>query len=197
MSSRSASLFLGTATAIGGNPTLTGPGGTGVSLDDRKIKLAQRLYPLVESIFTESRYYRLRLPLDRFIGAAQRRLPEDQVVDYVVGMESLLAPDTERLETTFRFRLRGSALLPISIFGEVRERIQLLGDLYDQRSRVVHGDATSQDLAKWVPQAENVLRYLLLWYLADLQLRSDPKQVARQLDEQLASGGSAWANPAP
>jgi hypothetical protein len=53
----------------------------------------------------------LQLPLRPLRASASRQEAEDHLVDCVIGLERLLAPDSEALEPTFRFQLQGAALL--------------------------------------------------------------------------------------
>ncbi len=190
--SRHASPFLGAGTVSGREPTLTGPGGGSLQLHKDAIQLAQKLYPRVVSALSGGGPQYLQLALRRFIAAAQRREPEDQLIDYVIGLESLLAPDTDRLETTIRFRLRGAVLLPPR-FGEHRERIDLLNKLYEVRSKVVHGGADKDTVVGCVPRAEDALRYVLRWFMDDSRWKCDVKAIVKELDEKMVEGGSNWA----
>jgi hypothetical protein len=115
---------------------------------------------------------------------------EDILVDHIIGLESLLGRDTERLETTFRFSLRGAAMLPDS-FGDASGRIKLMKDLYDRRSRVVHGG--DPQLSEFLPKAHSVLRTIFKFYLDNVDTLGDTKEIIRKLDEAMVSGGQSWA----
>jgi len=196
--SRHASPFLSVVTKSGGEATRTGPGGKPLQLDRQAVQDAQKLYPKVVSVLSGTGPKYLRFALERFIAAAQRREPEDQLVDYVLGLESLLAPDTDRLETTIRFRLRGASLLPSSSFGGPEERINLLNGLYKVRSEVVHGGgANKHKVADCIPKAEDALRHVLRWFMDDRRWKCDPRAIVKKLDEMMVEGGSKWAEPCP
>ena len=111
----------------------------------------------------------------------------------MIGLERLLATDSENLETTFRVRLRGAALLP-DLFGNPRERIDLMNSLYSMRSRVVHGDANVAEVNEYLPWAEKVLKAIFLWYLSHTETLGSRQEVVRKLDEGLVTGGADWAH---
>ena len=169
----------------------SGVGGPMV-LDESGVLNVVSIYDKVKRLSVESRYQHLRLPFRRVRDAASRQEQEDVLVDHVIGLESLLASDSDRLETTFRFRLRGAALLPDS-FGDARERIKLMTDLYNLRSRVVHGDDAKQAVSEMLPIAENVLRTIFLWYIDHVDTLGNTKQIIRALDEAMVSVGQSWA----
>lgn len=93
----------------------------------------------------------LQMAIDRFIVGKKREIHHpnrtnqpnwDKVVDYVIAMESLFltingtAVDNE---PSYRFRLNGSSLLSQSCDVERRRALDALKNLYELRSRVVHG----------------------------------------------------------
>jgi len=192
--SQHASPFLAVGWKSGGEPTFTGRGGAPLHLAGQGIRVAQKLYPKVVSVLAGTGPQPLRLALGRLIAAAQRRETEDRLVDYVIGLESLLAPDTDRLETTIRFRLRGAALLPPH-FGKHRERIDLMNKLYDVRSRAVHGGADKDTVVSYVAKAEDALRHVLRWFMDDSRWKNQPKAIVKELDQRMVQGGSKWAYP--
>ncbi len=192
LSSRHQSPFFTGGIKSGWESTLTGPGAKHLQIGAEHIELARNLSPRVVSILTEKDRSCLRLPLERLLTAAQRRNAEDQLVDYVIGLESLVAPDTDRLEVTVRFRLRGAAITPPHL-GNPGDRIKLMNKLYDLRSRCVHGDAQRQEVLDCIPKAEDALRQVLLWYMSNSLWGREPKSVITDLDKAMVKGGSHWA----
>ena len=93
----------------------------------------------------------LQTAVDRFIVAKKRdthhpnRVNEpnwDKIVDYVIAMETLfLTVDGSAVaqELGYRFRLNGSSLLRKCSSNDVRQVFSALKDLYELRSKVVHG----------------------------------------------------------
>jgi hypothetical protein len=64
--------------------------------------------------------------------------PRDALLDAVVGLERLVVPN-ERGDSTYRFRLHGQTVLASE--GDVFKE---LGDLYDHRSKVAHGNRVAR-----------------------------------------------------
>lgn len=134
----------------------------------------------------------LRLPWRPLLLASTKQEAEDQFVDYVIALERLLASDSPQLETTFRFRLRGAALLP-GTFGDAQEGMSLMSKLYALRSGIVHGSAKSSDINKLLRVAEDVLRTVFRWYLTHTDANTSPQEIIAKLDNALVEGGSTWA----
>lgn len=194
LNSTLASPFFGHGVHSGTVPFSTGPSGT-MNLDDHAIDDARQLYPRVATVLSGKGGSKLKLPIERMISAGNRKDREDQLVDYVIALERLLASDSPQLEVAFRFRLRGAALLP-DRFGTTRERIDLLTQIYTLRSDVVHGNANVGKVTDLVPKAEDALRSILRWFLEHLEDSGDPSDFVRKLDEGLVEGGSQWLDNA-
>src|SRR5262249_10575839 len=135
----------------------------------------RRNFARLTLIGKDDRLAHLRLPVRRLRMSSARSHDEDHVVDCVIALENLLASDSPQLETTFRFRLRGAAILPES-FGNVPERIKLMGQLYELRSKTVHGsktahgggrksDSVADQMGEVAAEAERILRAILIWFL--------------------------------
>jgi hypothetical protein len=191
LANRLPSPYLHAGISFGGPLVATSRNYGSIDLNKQGIKDFQWAYEKVTRIEEQEQYTFLRLPLRRLRLAATRQETEDQLVDYVIGLERLLASDTEQLETTFRFRLRGAALLP-ERFGNTTERIKLMNRLYALRSDVVHGNATQQEITEHLPIAEDILRVILRWYLTIIETLDDPRKILKKLDESLVEGGSTW-----
>ena len=166
---------------------------TVVTLSQPDIARLQNTFVAIRRVRTESRFADLALPLRRLRGAVGRSTGEDQLVDYVVALERLLAADANT-EISFRFRLRGAALVP-DAFGDLRERMRLMQHLYNLRSAVVHGSAKSSDVSALLPQAEKALKAIMGWYLARLDHYKDVRTTLQELDFALVAGGERWAGP--
>src|SRR5262245_6692916 len=128
---------------------------------------------------------------------------EDHVVDCSNALEILLAIDSPQLETPFRFRLRGAALLPKE-FGTVKERIKLMGWLYDLRSSTVHGGkkahrsrskakSLADEMRKASDEAERVLRAIFLWFIEWIDEPNIHDRTLEELDAAMVTGGQTWA----
>jgi hypothetical protein len=177
----------------GGHELLTSGVKGPLGLDSTELKKFRSLFQAVKRIPSTGSLKSLQMPFRRLRMAASREEAEDRVVDFVIGLERLLANDTESLEPTFRFRLRGAALLPNS-FGDPRARIKLMTDLYRLRSSVVHGNVKSEDLDRLLPQAQSVFRAIFVWYLYHADILGSAEKVVPTLDEVLVSAGSGWAH---
>ncbi|NQW23680.1 MAG: hypothetical protein HQ475_09585 [SAR202 cluster bacterium] len=176
-----------------GNPFFsTGQAGQ-VFLNESGIHDFQEAYSAIREISEGSELQYLKLPLRRLRSASSRSNNEDHIVDFVVGMESLLTDDTESLESTFRFRLRGASLLS-SAHGTAREKIDLMNKIYDLRSRVVHGNAMDAEVKAMAPQVETVFKEILRWYINRSKPIGDSKAVVRKIDEMFVESGSNWAH---
>jgi len=171
-------------------------GGTGdkLILDKAGVESFINNYGLVKEVFSNTKLERARLPFRRLRFAASRSEDEDRVVDYVVALERLLAPDTKN-KVTFRFRLRGAALLPSSL-GNAQERQKFMGGLYGLRSDIVHGKAKPVNVAEMAPKAERAAKAIFLWFASRLR-STDHTELVKQLDGALVGGASNWAGTTP
>jgi hypothetical protein len=186
------STFLSIGRMRSNQPTASSGAGGQLALDASDVQAAISIYDKVKRIPADPHYQHLRPPYRRLRDAASRRQREDILVDHVIGLESLLGSDSERLEITFRFCLRGAALLPDS-FGDPRERIKLMNDLYRLRSGVVHGKAQQPRVSEMLSKAENVLRAIFRFHLDNVDTLGNTDEVIRKLDEAMVSGGQSWA----
>ena len=187
--------FVSMGRASGGLAVPTAASGGSLTLSESDVAIARAVFGRVRHIQTESSYRHLRLAYRRLRTAASRGQQEDVLIDYVIGLESLLARDTPQLESTFRFRLRGAALLSES-FGKPRQRIKRMGDLYSLRSAIVHGDADETDVSATLPFAENAFRKIFLWYLNHVESLGTTKRILQTLDDEMVAGGHYWARAA-
>lgn len=192
LANRARSPFLSSATMSGGRPVFTSGMGGAVVLEDEDVRTFETLYRAVRRVTTEERFKDLRFPIRRLRAASARNQQEDQLVDCVIALERLLACDASNLEVTFRFRLRGAALLPES-FGTVAERQELMKRLYTSRSNVVHGRATEEEVADLAVRGDRALRAILLWYLSNADALGDIQETTKKIDDSLVSGGATWA----
>lgn len=175
------------------NEVPTSAQGSPVILNSAGITFFQEAFRNVRTLQTDNHFKSLQLPYRRLRTAATRRSPEDQLVDHVIGLESLLAGGSGQSEISYRFRLRGASLLSES-FGNPRERIKLLSEMYSLRSKVVHGSGTEAAVAKMVLMAEKALKDILLWHLRQAATPHGIRKVTVELDEVMVEGGSEWAD---
>lgn len=86
----------------------------------------------------------LQMATQRLVDAARRTKPEDAIVDSIIGLESiLLYSPGDTSELRFRFSLNYSMLFPKE--GR-QEAFYLARQLYDLRSKIVHGDLLQKNI---------------------------------------------------
>jgi hypothetical protein len=81
------------------------------------------------------------LALHRFAAGIARQNDADAVLDFVIALEALLLPydpDARHGDLSYRFRIHG-AMFIAEATDQRREVVRQLRDLYEMRSRLVHG----------------------------------------------------------
>jgi len=135
----------------------------------------------------EKQHHYLQVPIRRLRMAGTRAEKEDALVDYVVGLEALLGTDDEKTEIGYRFRIRGSVLLA-KRRKDRQVHIRRLRELYDLRSRIVHGRTVSKDqLDLALPAAESALRTVWRWYFTKHARRKNNRAGIEEIDKKLVS----------
>lgn len=170
----------------GGNSIFSSHAGEKVTLNENGIKTFRRIYKLILGTESGNHNY-LQLPLRRLRASSTRMNHEDHLIDCVIGLESLLAADSPQLETTYRFRLRGAALLPAT-FGNPTERMHFMNKLYSLRSAIVHGRANQDEIKEYSPRAEDALKAIILWYFRNGATYGKPQDAVQKIDRLLVSG---------
>lgn len=144
------------------------------SVDEKDVSLLTSLWDTLKGGFlAEARYRFLGTALRRFNYSFDRPLPEDRLVDLLIGAESLFLHDAaepaERGELRFRLALRGAMFVVHPVYSP-RQVYQVLRRAYDARSAIVHGgearraalpDAPDADLNGFVAAVEEILRLAL------------------------------------
>jgi hypothetical protein len=153
-------------------------------LSNREIPKFIAFWRRFRRLMEEPQHY-LQIPVRRLRVAGTRAQKEDALVDYVIGLEALLGTEDERTELGYRFRVRGSVLLA-SRKNERKGHLVALRDLYDLRSRIVHGQVVpTEDLEKALPVAESALRRVWNWYFTHWYSESDNRTAIARVDEDL------------
>ncbi len=117
-----------------------------------------RLLKLIE---LEDHY--LRLPAQRLLDGGGRERRDDAIIDYAIGLESLL---TEGIvdELRYRFALRGATILSWES-GDKQLVFEKLRSFYDVRSKIIHGGSVTQEqLKNTCSDGEMFLRDIWWWY---------------------------------
>lgn len=119
------------------------PHGNAVNLDREGIKRYCETFKRLTAV-CDTNTKNLVPAFRRFRAAAGREVMDDRLTDLVIGLESLLVPDSSSGEIGYKFRMRGAALLP-ERFGQVGDRVSLMKKLYRARSEIVHGSNQSDN----------------------------------------------------
>src|SRR6266436_5573922 len=105
-----------------------------IALLQELVKALQQLR-LAQSRGVSALYGDLSVGLRRFNQSYERRIPEDQIIDLTIALESTLLADRDE-ELTYRLAVRGAALLAdVGTPWEPRKGRALLTTMYDVRSR--------------------------------------------------------------
>ncbi|MBV9856099.1 MAG: hypothetical protein JOY82_16530 [Streptosporangiaceae bacterium] len=106
------------------------------------------------------------LSLHRFLLGSIREDQADSLLDFTIALECIFLPydpSTRQAELAYRFRLHGTHYISSSLH-ERRETWKRLRDLYDVRSRLVHGSEypSAAEIAEKVEAARNLAQTALL-----------------------------------
>lgn len=153
-------------------------------LSEREVREFVRFWAAFRPL-VESKHHYLQGPLRRSRSAAIRTSREDALVDYVVGLESLLTGKGDISELGYRIRMRGAVVLAATR-SERRRLSASLRDLYNLRSRIVHGGVvTEAELDANLPVGEEALRRIWRWYFTNWRHRSDNEDAIKEIDDRL------------
>jgi hypothetical protein len=114
---------------------------------------------------------------------------DDKLTDLAIGLESLLVPDSATGEISFKFRIRGAALLP-DRFGSPHDRIRLMKKLYNARCDIVHGNSSrTSDRLRLMHRATDIFRIV---FDELSRAPTSVKESIAQLDGEMTKGGERW-----
>ncbi|MBL4869357.1 MAG: hypothetical protein JKX72_00215 [Robiginitomaculum sp.] len=180
--------YISFGTSMGGNEIYTCRHGEQTRINKRQINKLKEIYTVLKTYRGTKGYKDLNLALRRLRAAAGRQNFEDHIVDCVIGMEYLLAPDGREGETTYKCKIRGASLLSDK-FGDVEARKKFMGDLYSKRSAIVHGcKGASKDIVELSEKAEEALREIFVWYLTTGLSIGNRQEIATKLDATFIKG---------
>lgn len=135
------------------------------SLNDEMIHNLQNHWLKVRSIIESDSHY-LRLPAMRLIDGGSRNQPRNALIDYAIGLESLLTGGEEK-ELAYKFALRGATILSWDEGGR-RDFYNNLQSIYKLRSSIVHGNHRIPKKNLTIEDAchmgESYLRKIWWWY---------------------------------
>jgi len=165
----------GTGRQWGGSMDAISSGDAPYHLSRNEIRRFRKFWQQLSKLLDQDAHY-LIVPIRRFRTGATRRVLEDALVDYVVGLEALLGKAGEGSELSYRFRVRGSVLMA-SKPADRRQEMKKLNTLYSLRSAIVHGRQVNvSELNDALPYAEAALRRVWRWYFD--RYRDKPKNDA-------------------
>lgn len=161
-------------------------GTVGYSLTTTEITFFKRFWKHFRRLMETEHHY-LQVPIRRLRAAGTRAEKEDALVDCVVGLEALLGTDDEKTEIGYRFRIRGSVVLA-KYKKDRRFYLNSMRNLYDLRSRIVHGQTvSSKQLDSALPEAESTLRKVWRWFFDKYTGQKDNRKGIEEIDKRLVS----------
>ena len=162
--------------------------GDPMELSEEDVIRLREFWPKLSSVFNRESHY-LELAARRLEFGGQRNRLEDALVDYVVGLESLLGHGGG--EVSYRVSMRGAAVL--SRGGSERfDKFKELRNLYDLRSKIVHGAQPDRArLTTSTAAAESALRGVWHWYFENWTSEKSTKKPIERIDQLLFSPGGA------
>jgi hypothetical protein len=138
----------------------------------------------------------LTVALRRFNQAYGRDIPEDRIIDLTIALESCLLGSNEKDELSYKFSLRGAALLAQEKIWEPGKAQLLLRTIYTIRSGIVHNGEQLTDKSsknklqklgiqsdKFPQQCENIVRDILRAYVRRRANGESVSTVIGKLDE--------------
>jgi hypothetical protein len=184
--------FLRNGWSSGGLEIKSRRSGDKTNLNADMIKKFQQIFTFIRTLGALDQFKEIELPIRRLRTSSERNNPGDHLIDCVIGLENLLAPD--KGEATYKFSIRGAALLPDS-FGSQEERFKLMKDIYKKRSDFVHGAANAKEgIEELCEKSEMALIEVLLWYLKAGSKITTRKKIVNELDVSLIIGGENFRN---
>jgi Apea-like HEPN len=161
-------------------------------------ELVNALHQLRKRQVTPSLYGDMTVALRRFNQSYNRELPEDQIIDLTITLESSLLAKV-RDELSYRLSLRGAALLMPTGKWEPSESQALLKGMYDIRSKIVHEGQLLSDLEKNIKklqraempprefpqQCEDIVRDVLKVYALSEATGQSMEQINDALDKSI------------
>lgn len=168
----------------GGRANVLSWRGDPYSLTADEVRKLQGFWPKFLVLMKLDNHY-LQLPARRLEFGGERIRLEDSLIDYMIGLESLLGKAGERTEMGYRMAMRGAMVLsPVST--DRSKRFAELRDLYNLRSRLVHGENLEPDkLGESVDLAEEALRSCWHWFFNNRPGDSDNKKGIDEIDSRL------------
>lgn len=165
-----------------GGRTVLSSRGSLYSLTAEEVPQLQAFWPIVLELMNQEKHY-LQLPARRLQFGGERSRLEDSLIDYMIGLESLLGEGNA--EISYRMAMRGAVILSSGSTGRFN-KFKNLRNLYDLRSKIVHGVFVEPSkLNESVDLAEEALRACWNWFFANCSGDSNNKNGIEQIDRKL------------
>jgi hypothetical protein len=129
------------------------------------------------------------IAVERFSWSFGKHAAEDKVIDLAIALESLLCRGNDKAQLSFKFRLFGAAILS-GVPGH-DDAEDLLRDLYDARSSIVHGGKRLSDLKRdklsgcqpreFIDRCHEAARQVILSFLKEAERGRSPEQYLDRL----------------
>ena len=120
-----------------------------------RLDTIKTLYRALQDLPTDE-FNKLRIPIDRWMKSMEERLPEDQIIDLAIALESLYVPGSNT-EVGLRLALNAAWHLGMSK-PERADYLKFFRLLYGARSNVVHTGRLSARTARSIDLADVVAR---------------------------------------
>lgn len=124
--------------------------------------MVKQCYELARKLEANATY---KTALHRFELGCLRTRPSDQIVDFMIALESILVP-TQSGEISLRFSLNGSSLSHWVAGLDREEEFKFFKDAYNLRSSLVHGSKKKTPDSAIVQQVCEQLRLRIVSFLA-------------------------------
>ncbi len=176
--------------------------GNEYNITEAELAQVKNLFASLQHLNSQAQRGGLALALRRFNQAYNRESNEDRIIDLTIALESCLLAG-EGQELSYKFALRGAALLFKS--RDPKETRSHLKDLYNARSKIVHGSKILAELKKdskdappgqaaleFLRQSEELVRDILREYVSqmadkNISVEKLTEQLERRITERLAS----------
>ncbi|SRR6266566_3445689 len=156
--------------------------GNEYNITEAELAQVKNLFASLQHLNSQAQRGGLALALRRFNQAYNRESNEDRIIDLTIALESCLLAGEDK-ELSYKFALRGAALLSKSRDPKVTK--SQLQDLYNARSKIVHGSKILAELKKdskdappgqaareFLRQSEELVRDILREYVSQMAMPS-------------------------
>jgi Apea-like HEPN len=156
------------------------------AVGERMSKLWPNAFELSEQLEADAKQVPppIRIGVGRYVGSFAEKLPDDRLLDYVIGLEALCGRENDSI--SYRVPLRVSTL--IARDSKEREKLfDLVSEGYAERSKVAHGKGTltvplDASREKWLLDLQTTLFRTIHTYIRARQNSLNKEQLIGLLD---------------